>query len=802
MAKEVASVATPVAITVKKGTSDRVVKTATADGKTITLALEAKLTAGDYTVSVKGLEAEELTAPVNVAKDETLTSYDIADELVADVSLSTCGTIRYAALNQYGERMVANDPTVSCSFGTVTTAAGGASTQKPVVAASATKDGTIFVSDINPVLAIFGVQGTVVLVDGTNGVTQTKTVTYSAAATATTVEVKGTYNKLKSKLQDITAGDKIADYELLLTAKDQYDRDVNAYQFNGSGVASNKVTITMAGGLTNIDMPNPYTWQTRTIDDVDYIAVSLTYRPTAAQTAVAGEATYTIVNPKKGLLITDKIAVKENVILSSLTVTPKDGSVYAEEDNEMDFEAVDTNGNLVKDYVTLLDLLDLSDTSKIRLSRNADGTAKMIYKPDSKPSQAGTDKASTLETETIKFNEPTSANYAVKTYQFTVKQKRVAKSVLGLAADTTLAVSNISAKPLEISYKKFTYADQYSNTCAWDKCDNLKVITGPAYNNGTGRGGIGPAGVTGTSVYIELNGAFDAAGVSGTSLFFKPNSSKTGSANVYVKYFPDAASLSGANTVATSQYYDYRFSVTSYSTKDISSSDISIDSINGGYNYSFGADTTKGVTPSADDVTVVAMIGGVKTKLTTDQYTIVEATNNSISTADKQAGKTSTTATLKVQVTTWDKTNAPISTIVTKDYTVSTGGAADIFKVKGTIDNSVTTSASVVMGTCKSVTASGIAAYFYATNKYGTQKDSDVDMKDAAFSDSYAKHVKYTFEMIECEQANKDKYEIVNNGLKDAKITFNSTGNYKVKISATTADGSTKDVTITYIVTP
>lgn len=798
MAKDVASVATPVAITVKKGSSDKTC-TPTADGKTITLAMEAKLIAGDYTVTIKGLESEDLTATVNVAKDETLTSYDIADELVADVNLSTCGTIKYAALNQYGERMVSNDPTVSCSFGTVAAYAGGSSTQKPTVTASATKDGTIFVSDINPVLAIYGTEGTVVLVDGTNGITATKTVKYSAPATATTVEVKGTYNKTKSKFQDITAGDKIDDYELLMTAKDQYGRDVDAATFQARGNSNYKVNISIAGGLTNIDVASRYQWMPRTVDGVDYIAVALDKRSglDPGTVAVAGEATYTIVNPRKGLLVTDKFAVKDNVILSSLTITAKDGSVYAEQDNEMDFEAIDTNGNTVKDYVTLNDLLDLTQTTKIRLTRNADGTAKMIYKPDSTPYQANTDKASTLETETISYNEKTSANFAVKTYQFTVKQKRVAKSVLGLEADTTLAVSNLSTKPLEISYKKFTYADQYSNSCAWDKCDNLKVITGPAYNNGSNTNpGFAPV-ATGTSVYIELNGAFDAAGVSGTSLFFDPNPNKTGSANVYVKYFPDAASLTGANRVATNQYYDYRFTVTSYSTKDINASDIKIDSIKSGYNYALGADTTKGVTPTADDVTVVAMIGGVKTTLTKDQYTIVEATNNSISTADYNAGKRSTTATLKVQVTTWDKTNAPISTIVTKDYTVSTGGALDIYKVKGTVTG-VATGESLSVG--DAVTASGIAAYFNATNKYGDQKDTDVAMNNAVFSDSYAKHVKYTFEMVECAPANKDQYEIVNNGLKDAKITFNAAGDYKVKISVTTADGTTKDVTITYMV--
>ena len=174
---------------------------------------------GTYSVAIGGLETSDLTASVEVAKDETLTSYEIGKELIADADSSTNGSIYYKALNQYGEMMTADAPNVTCSF-----------TSEKVnveVTATATREGKLRITNINTSLAILGTKGTVVLVDQNLGVNTTGEVTYSAAATAAEVKVDGMYNSAKSAFQDITAKDDPASYLLLMTITDQYGHQLD-----------------------------------------------------------------------------------------------------------------------------------------------------------------------------------------------------------------------------------------------------------------------------------------------------------------------------------------------------------------------------------------------------------------------------------------------------------------------------------------------------------------------------------------------------------------------------------------------
>ena len=260
-------------VDVKKGTAARESKF-TVDGSKIVIAMDAKLTAGAYSVTVEGLEATALTADVTVEKDETLTSFEIADYIVAESNKATTnGIIRYAALNQYGEKMVSSEPTVTCSFGQATVDK----------AATATAEGKIKVTNIPSMLAIVGTKGTVVLVSNDTGISATKEISYNVAATPSTVEIAGTYHKNSATLKSIVEGDTISDYELLLTAKDQYGYDVSAEDFKD-------VTATLAGGLTNLSIQmsgSQPSYSLRTLNGVDYIAVPLT----GTKKAQAGDAT-------------------------------------------------------------------------------------------------------------------------------------------------------------------------------------------------------------------------------------------------------------------------------------------------------------------------------------------------------------------------------------------------------------------------------------------------------------------------------------------------------------------------------
>gem|GEM_PF-5327120 len=748
-----------VKVTVKKGTAARDCK-ATVDGSKITLAMAAKLTAGAYTVSVEGVDTAAMTADVNVEKDETLTSYEISSYIVAKGLLATTeGSIKYAALNQYGEKMVANDPTPMCSFGT-------ASIDK---SATASAEGVIKVTNINPILAIEGTKGTVTLV-GDMGVTATKDITYSAFAKAVKAEVIGTYHVNSATLKDLKEGDKKNEYELLLQFTDQYDYTMSADELLG-------VTVTIAGGLTGINTTQTQTdFKTRTYNGTDYVAVSLA---TAADTSVmaAGDATLMVNNNYYGSLINDKLTVAKNVVIKNMSVTANNG-VYWGQDNDMDYEFTDAEGKSVTSYATIKNC-SISLPIGFRWERQKDGSAKLIYNPSttmSNPSQPNTDKASMPQAVVFYANSPSGGDYLVKTCQFTVYQSRFAKGVTGIADDTTTSISKKSTGALSIDSKKIVLADQYSN----------KIVSTESMYNASIFDTTVKAAVSGTAVYIATNGAFTTS-VAGNKIVATPTAIG-GTATVYLKY--KVATVDTAVTASTTNY-DAKFTITAYDTTGVDASTIVIDSINDG--FAMTTTDAKALNTNLGKITVKAVVGGVKTVVPASQYVVVKNENNDFSAEDTTKGVKTKTAKLTVQVTTWDSANTPIETQITKEYTVSREDSK-LFKVtNGTNVNTAASPGSIASNT--DFKADTFITQFKFRDQYGNGgSDGSASSSITGIVGTLDTGcVNYTIEMVEAAHTNG--YTITSNGTNSANIIFTETGKYTYKVTATTPDGSSKSYT-------
>ena len=733
-------------VDVKKGTAARESKF-TVDGSKIVIAMDAKLTAGAYNVTIEGLEATALTADVTVEKDETLTSFEISDYIVAESNKATTnGIIRYAALNQYGEKMVSSEPNVTCSFGQA----------KIDKVATATAEGKIKVTNIPDMLAIVGTKGTVVLVSNDTGISATKEISYNVAATPSTVEIAGTYHKNSATMKSIVEGDTISEYELLLTAKDQYGYDVSATDFQD-------VTATLAGGLTNLSIQmasnNKPNYSLRTLNGIDYIAVPLT----GTKKAQAGDATLSMVNPYKGLLITTTISVAKNVVLKSLNITADNG-VYENQDNVLTYEAIDAEGKSVTGYAELSSLLNLEQTAdKVRLEKNADGTAKMIYNPgaDVVPKQANTDKASVPQVITITANSVTGGDYFVKTFSFTVYQKRVAKGVTGIAADQTTSISSKSTKALEIPSTKIVLADQYSNKVVeGDKAFNKEIFNTTVAAN-----------TSGTAIYVQENDVVDVTIDEGTDkITFDPKN--VGTVTVYLKYGD------GTNAVtASASNYDARFTVSVFDTAGVDTNTLEIKSVNDG----FTVRDTDAENLNTSKITVVAKVGGTETVIPVSQYVIVKNENYKFTAEDVSKGIKTKTAKVTIQVTTWDSNNNDISTQISKEYQVSSANS-EAFKVTKAKE------AKIEKTVAKNAT---LGAVDFRTNfEFKDQYNEDITADD-----SNAKSVAYKIEAISATE--KSGYTISANNLNAAQIEFTKKGTYVVKITATTPDGSSKNYTIT-----
>ena len=731
-----------VKVTVKKGTAARDSK-ATVDGSKITVAMEAKLTAGTYTVSVEGVDTAAMTADVVVEKDETLTSFKISDYLVAQsTTVTTTGTIKYAALNQYGEKMTSTEPTATCSFSANT---------KVTKAATATKEGEITVTGMADMLAIVGTKGTVVLV-GDKGVTTTKEISYNVAATASTVELIGTYHTNSAALKAIKEDDTIEDYELLFTVKDQYGYDIDANKLGDT------FSVSLVGGLTRLATDgNPFV---RTYKDVDYVALKLQGATATAggkyKTALAGDANLMIVNKYKGLLLNTTLTVGKNVVIKSISISADNG-VYEDQDNELSYEIVDADGKSVTSYVDLKNSVFPAGGKRFAFERKADGSAKLIYDPGSPVVRADikSDKNSTPQVVTVSANSQYSSDYMLKTFTFTINQKRVVKGVTGVKSDVATSTAK-GGRDLEIKLTDLILADQYSNKVTSDEGIFSKTME-------TGKTSTGAA----ISVYVDEKGVVTAS-LSNNKLTVKPKT--VGAATVYLKY------IATAGGEATPSDYDAKFNISVYDTAGVDVSTLVIDSINDGYAVKLGSDgkTASGSALTVNDIKVVATVGGSKTVIPSSQLAIIKNENNELNTAEMNAGTDTKTAKLTVQVTTWDSTNTPIETLITKEYQVSKAGAK-IYKVTDATDKSEAFAKKTLSGDD-----------FIAQCKFKDQYGADITNGSA--SDATYK--------IECTSASSnDGYSIAHNNSSKATLELKTPGNYKFKITVTTSDGSSKSYT-------
>ena len=760
--------ASKVKVTVKKGTATRDCK-ATVDGSKITLAMDTKLMAGTYTVSVEGVDTTAMTADVVVEKNETLTKFEISPNLTMASSTATDSAVcYYSALNQYDEPMVADQPQVSSSFSS------GSDTNIKRVATASVK-GIIEIKKIPTVLAIQGTEGTIVLVDKNSGVNTSAKVKISPAATAAEATVVGTYNTSASKMETITAGAELSNYYILLTVKDQYGDEVGADDFK------KVANISLAGGLTKVeksddkDKDGKETCLTSVaVDGKEYIAIKL-----HSGKAVAGTYTMTIVNQTRGLLSSGTYDVADAVVVNSVSISPKNG-VYNNTDNEMEYSIVDKNGKEITSYATLKALVH-TDGKILRWEKKSDGTAKLIYNPGKllNPS-VGSDTASTLGTITVYANEPTSSNYIVKTFTFTVSKERKIKTVQGLAADTTTSVAR--GNTLKIDLNKIVYADQYSNKVTKDDTDiyakTVKV------NDAV------PAKTTGCSiVFAPVDGAFAGqvgyAKLSDDKKSLEFMSSKAGTVNVYLKYSDEAAEA----VTASADKCDFKFTVTATDTSNVATTSLKIKSVNDGFVVtSAGALELK-----PEDIEVVGIIGGTQTKIPTTQYVIKENKNNTFTRADENAGTETKTATVIVQVTTWDADNNTTETELSADYTVSTK-KSEVFKLIGTDAAKL---ASATKNTA--LKATDFQNCFTFEDQYNTYKSAGKMVKDILGGDKVAGNVTYSINVVNGE---KDAYRVTGDGTNGASLVFTKDAvsgmAYTVKVTATVNGASkTAECTIT-----
>ena len=705
----------------KQSATPTITPTFAEDGKSAEIAMGTKLTEGTYTVEATVGE-DVLTADIAVENERLDAFALVSSDLVASADSTTTASIKFKALNQYEEMMPADNLQATCSFGKVKDGTDGVKTP------TADKVGTITVTDINPTLAVVGQTGTLVIVDKTTGKSLNTTVTYQSKAVASAATVAGVYSDKTEKVIDgsLKAGDKVTNDWLMLNVQDQYGSDMSV-----KAIADSKceVSFNPASVLTNVSVAKDKLDKTSTVDGTNiaelskegktYILVKITAGDASNGTIdKAGTLNLTIVSANKGVLASPSIKVEDKVLIASLSVSPAD-TLYADQDNKLVVEAVDSNGNAVTKYDDLKKAISYAVDSGIKLKKNSDGTGTFYYNPGVLwGTKANNWKDSKITTLVMYANDTTSGNYIVKTVNVTYYAKKQAWAVAGVGDKTVTAVVSGGTATFDVSTLK--YEDQYGNPMAFADIKTKEGITFCVADN--------------KDAIVEFDGITTdgsiTTDISATRKKLTFEGKKKGTANVYFLYKNPKAVDAGKATVSD-EVYDLKVPVTVTTSNNVVASDLTLTINDGKTIYavndvtleesttnSVRATTTGSVTASA---VVTAKINGKNVVLPTSQFTII---NNKISglkkVTDTNPAKTETkTITAVVQTEDGPQT-------VTADVEISNADAkaAKIEKADSTTLYRITTT----------VTHSALFECIKVTDQYGNkmEKESETVMKITA----------------------------------------------------------------------
>ena len=442
-------------ITVKKGNVTPTYSSAkwADDAKSVVLAMDSKLTAGTYDVTVSGIEAADLTASIPV-ENQKLTEFVLAsDYLIADYDSAKKASIAFKAVDQYGERVNGVNATVSITLGQIVN---GTGTTKSNFTTKSTGDTTVKVEDIPDVLAITGQTAKITIVDTKTGVNLLKDITYQPASKAVKVEAVGIYDANNKKVETLTAGKKIDGYKVAFKFTDQYDVAMAA-----DSKALGDIQVTAIGGTTNVSNSGKFE------SNVDIAGTKYAvYRLAGANATdefAAGSLQLTVVNTKYGLLGTTSYDVAAGTVIKSFSASI-DNEVFEGESVDVSYTAIDADGKEVKSYDLLKKALEDCKglPNGVTLKKQADGSAKMSYKYNGTAISGKAGETNSV-TDVLTFQlYKGSVNTVVVNYTVRVNQKRVFWHIAGV--DTAKATAGNKGTELSFKAEDFKIIDQYGNT--------------------------------------------------------------------------------------------------------------------------------------------------------------------------------------------------------------------------------------------------------------------------------------------------------------------------------------------------
>jgi len=289
----------------------------------------------------------------------------------------------------------------------------------------------------------------VAVVDLESGVNVSALLTVGEQAKLWEVEYKGLFNNTTRKfVETIEDNDKLENFSVLYKAKDQYKNDFAT----DKALKPNAQLQVNALSITGVILAAP---KLVTVGDEKYISYTLKNATTGTDTASrAGEVTLQAVVINNGKMASSKFNVVSSTKVDTLTIRAGALGVYENQDNWLDYTALDANGKEVTSWDKLKELNTTEFTRQhVKFVKKEDGKVGLLYTPGS---VGATD--STSVTQVITYVTPTNK---FGTATIAVRATRKPVTILGLASDQAKGV--IVGRALKINANKIRFQDQYGN---------------------------------------------------------------------------------------------------------------------------------------------------------------------------------------------------------------------------------------------------------------------------------------------------------------------------------------------------
>ena len=214
-------------IIIKKGAvdvnTDKV--TFSDDKKTALVETAAKLTKGDYTITVSGVATKDITTKLT-AEDEKVAKIDVTTKtapyiVTSDANSKKKALVSYKVYNQYGEDVTSATQGISWTVST------GVKIENSDVNVA---DGTVKITNSGNAEFIPGSKVYLTGVYATTGVVVNAELTVGVESKADQVVFKGVYNKSTKKFESLPANFADDKYLLLFDVNDQYGKAFNNYK--------------------------------------------------------------------------------------------------------------------------------------------------------------------------------------------------------------------------------------------------------------------------------------------------------------------------------------------------------------------------------------------------------------------------------------------------------------------------------------------------------------------------------------------------------------------------------------------